>query len=636
MTRRTKFAIWAGAAAAALLIAAVMWAVVPSSNGLRSDSFGGLNGDLPGLPFHVEARPGSFAANHAITVQAADGVPDPGRGSLVATAVLLSSKSQPTYPLVIETTASFDIDPDLTVGVLWDEATGRMELIGIEVLADGRLRARIPHFTGFGILQFPSLIDLSDWLTGSLLQGMIDALADFFNAPYDCPTTKFDTPLLELGPYPDTVSLQLDVRDEPNIPNTLLLELCNRHRFPYEISASGAGKFGSFVFPRTTARTNIALSGAVGDPFVVDAKFSPLAVTLLVLVAALDAMPVGKSIMPSFIREGFMDPDLFPHLHIAAQSCAGSIASALATTGATPWSTAVACLANQEDFFRLAFEVFVKQSVALGLETAASAAAKQPHLRFILGSQMVVRLVLELVNFGMPKDVSFQYRLRCALPAPGGCGQRPSTSPTVGPVPGSSTPPPKAGVPAAPSNVVATAISPLDIRITWKDNSTNETRFDILETNGLSTYVFANDTSTDWSTGPGSTHCFRIRAVNASGTSASVPTQAVCATTPTASIPPPPNFVYPVNGQTLDLEGSYLFKVTATPNASGYLFGFFQNGDPVWENLANEGNLSGTQYGISAGSEGQSRFEAGEVEVWVRALVYGQWTEPRIIVIQLA
>lgn len=39
-----------------------------------------------------------------------------------------------------------------------------------------------------------------------------------------------------------------------------------------------------------------------------------------------------------------------------------------------------------------------------------------------------------------------------------------------------------------------------------------------------------------------------------------------------------PVFVYPVNSQVLDYEGSYLFKVEPKANAEGFLWGFF----PEW------------------------------------------------------
>ena len=97
----------------------------------------------------------------------------------------------------------------------------------------------------------------------------------------------------------------------------------------------------------------------------------------------------------------------------------------------------------------------------------------------------------------------------------------------------------------------------------------------------------------------------------------------------------PPSFVYPTNEQNLDFEGDYLFKVTAVPNADGYLFGFFQDDVLVWENFRDEGTLSGTEYGIQQDTEAHARFHPGDVDVWVRAYIDGTWTDARVITIHL-
>jgi hypothetical protein len=96
-----------------------------------------------------------------------------------------------------------------------------------------------------------------------------------------------------------------------------------------------------------------------------------------------------------------------------------------------------------------------------------------------------------------------------------------------------------------------------------------------------------------------------------------------------------PRFVYPKNGQTLDYEGAYLFKVKPVPGASGYLWGFFQGGKMVWENYADERKLSGTRYSIQPGTSAHKRFAEGDVDVWVRGLVNEKWTDATIITIHL-
>jgi hypothetical protein len=62
--RRAKLAIGAASAVAAVTIAAVAW-VVTTSNGVRADSSGGLAADLPGLPFQIDAPPGTFEPGQA-------------------------------------------------------------------------------------------------------------------------------------------------------------------------------------------------------------------------------------------------------------------------------------------------------------------------------------------------------------------------------------------------------------------------------------------------------------------------------------------------------------------------------------------------------------------------------------------
>jgi competence ComEA-like helix-hairpin-helix protein len=96
-----------------------------------------------------------------------------------------------------------------------------------------------------------------------------------------------------------------------------------------------------------------------------------------------------------------------------------------------------------------------------------------------------------------------------------------------------------------------------------------------------------------------------------------------------------PEFIYPVDGQVLDYEGSYLFKVKPVPSAEGFLWGFFQNGEMVWENYRDEGILSWDEYGIHPGTLAHSRFVPGPVEVWVRASINGQWTDAAVITIHL-
>jgi len=100
-----------------------------------------------------------------------------------------------------------------------------------------------------------------------------------------------------------------------------------------------------------------------------------------------------------------------------------------------------------------------------------------------------------------------------------------------------------------------------------------------------------------------------------------------------------PTFVYPVDGQHLGWDGSWLFKVNPVPLATSYLWGFSQNGTIVWENYGDGGELNGVEYGIAPDTRGaagvlaKSRFVPGAVDVRVRALLCDSWTNASVITI---
>jgi hypothetical protein len=88
--------------------------------------------------------------------------------------------------------------------------------------------------------------------------------------------------------------------------------------------------------------------------------------------------------------------------------------------------------------------------------------------------------------------------------------------------------------PAAPTNLAATPAGTSGIRLTWRDNSSNESGFEI--SNGVSSKTLgANSTSYTWGgLAPGTYMCFRIRAYNSAGNSSwdpNVPPWYVCTTT---------------------------------------------------------------------------------------------------------
>jgi hypothetical protein len=100
---------------------------------------------------------------------------------------------------------------------------------------------------------------------------------------------------------------------------------------------------------------------------------------------------------------------------------------------------------------------------------------------------------------------------------------------------------PDAGLPAAPSTLAATPVNSDSIRLTWADNSGNESGFEI--NNGVtSQYAAANSTGYTWpDLAAGTYMCFRIRAYNSTGSSSWAPKASpyyVCTTTPkTAACP---------------------------------------------------------------------------------------------------
>jgi fibronectin type III domain protein len=90
--------------------------------------------------------------------------------------------------------------------------------------------------------------------------------------------------------------------------------------------------------------------------------------------------------------------------------------------------------------------------------------------------------------------------------------------------------------PNAPTNITATAISGTSIRVTWHDNSTIESGYQI--NNGVTTRSLnANTTSYTWGgLAQGTYMCFRVWAYNSWGNSTSTPW--ACTTTPTTPSAP--------------------------------------------------------------------------------------------------
>lgn len=112
----------------------------------------------------------------------------------------------------------------------------------------------------------------------------------------------------------------------------------------------------------------------------------------------------------------------------------------------------------------------------------------------------------------------------------------PSPSPTASPIPTESpiptasptlTPSPTpAPIPAAPTNLTAQAVSPNQVNLAWTDNADNETNYVVERKKGTGSYAVVAtlpaDTTTYNNTGltKNTTYTFRVKATNASGSSA--------------------------------------------------------------------------------------------------------------------
>lgn len=97
-----------------------------------------------------------------------------------------------------------------------------------------------------------------------------------------------------------------------------------------------------------------------------------------------------------------------------------------------------------------------------------------------------------------------------------------------------------------------------------------------------------------------------------------------------------PQMVYPQDGEVLIKEEAYMFKVKPLENASGYLFDLVQNGVIVYENYRDTGQLSSNGEFILWDSDpAHANFRTGALQVAVRVLVEGDWTDPQILNLSL-
>lgn len=98
----------------------------------------------------------------------------------------------------------------------------------------------------------------------------------------------------------------------------------------------------------------------------------------------------------------------------------------------------------------------------------------------------------------------------------------------------------------------------------------------------------------------------------------------------------PLEMVYPKNGQTLDLEGDYIFKVRPVAGATGYLFELIQDGKSIYENLRDGKKLSlNGEFALRRNNSFHRKFKTGPVKVMVKAKVGSTWTNAAEIIVNL-
>ncbi len=85
-------------------------------------------------------------------------------------------------------------------------------------------------------------------------------------------------------------------------------------------------------------------------------------------------------------------------------------------------------------------------------------------------------------------------------------------------------------------------------------------------------------------------------------------------------------FDYPVNGQTLDLEGAYLFAIKKPNPDRPYRWIFTENGYHIWDSLVDEHTLSTGEYGIHVATPQHDLFHEGMFSVTVSEWQRGNWT----------
>lgn len=108
-----------------------------------------------------------------------------------------------------------------------------------------------------------------------------------------------------------------------------------------------------------------------------------------------------------------------------------------------------------------------------------------------------------------------------------------------------------------------------------------------------------------------------------------------------------PSWISPRPAATIPYPDDLVFEVTPIPGAREYLFGFFENDRPVWENYANDRRLDGPTYVLPYGSPGHRALGEGAggrtswpLQLWVRGYIHDggdryHWSEASVIDVTL-
>ncbi len=407
---------WRGreAAVAVVALAAIVAgcsAAGRSSPGSVTASRGGLTISVAGSGLTVSAAAGTFPAGTSISVHAdPGGVTDTGGARVLGTPITLTATAEPSRPVAVTVALPAGIDAANVLGVISDDGAVTFETLPVLVGASGSVTAEVPHFSLFAFLAFGDPAALDAWVSAHVVDGVVSYLKDFFDAPYDCPTPKFQSALLQGGAYPANVRVQLDASDAPGVTKTARLEVCNELSLVMTFTAAGAVKqpVSELSLPRSAVPTDVALAGMRGDPFTVTVSFTPAAFVATAELLALGALPGGESLESDVIKEGVFSPDNAALISQAAASCQSAIAAASAA--ATAVQGALGCLQNLSTFGQAVSDLWSDTAISVGLDEAGKSV---PYLNIAIAGEPFLRIIDETFLFGFPSPVTFEYTLAC-------------------------------------------------------------------------------------------------------------------------------------------------------------------------------------------------------------------------------